>query len=170
PATPGAGAWSPPIASRAIRMGYFFFSFVSSSGATATRPWKYPQFGQTRCGSTGSLHCRQYWICIGRTAWCDRRWPCLEWDVRLFGTAMSACRLRFFSRKQLGYAHPLKRTGAGGNLVALRKQRTKDRRQKGLVTLLSSLFTPLVHLKFFKNSSNSFLCFSTVLAGPTRVG
>src|SRR5262249_32044748 len=31
-----------------------------SSIATTSRPWYWPQLGQTRCGSTGSLHCVQY--------------------------------------------------------------------------------------------------------------
>jgi hypothetical protein len=43
----------------------YFFSLVSSSAAITTRPWKNPQFGQTRCGNTGSLHCRQYWMARG---------------------------------------------------------------------------------------------------------
>ena len=43
---------------------------------------------------------RQNWICTGVSAWWLRRVPCLEWDVRLLGTAMTISRY-FYTRKRV---------------------------------------------------------------------
>jgi hypothetical protein len=68
--------------------------------------------------------------------------------------------------KRLGYAAHPKRTGDAANLASIGSQETGVRSQP------PSDPCPLTpdHLKLFKNSSKSFLCFSTVLAGPINVG
>ena len=64
----------------------------SSSTRWRRGPGSDPQLEQTRWGRTGSLHRLQYWICTGVMWWWLRRVPCLEWDVRLLGTAMTISR------------------------------------------------------------------------------